>query len=539
MSKKPMIIVGLIFGLIIIALTVYLILSLTTDLFKTSGELFQRYFTLGVEKVEKNLDFSNENEYINGLLKNNYKENTKIDVKYLNSKNENEIFNIVLSGITNNSEKNSYKTIGINYGGNGIMSFDYLRENQTHGFLFKDVVKQFISANEDNLEEILNFIGIKEYSSTANEIIENVKLFFEKKDELKNIILKKTMELNTRRFSKQSATKVTLNNGEEKIAKVYSVKLTEDEVKELCVDILNKLDKKEEINTISNNSIKLGEIRISIYTEKNGLLKLELETKNGKFDIDFYENEINIKCKIVSEENINSASIDIKREDSTTIKYEDSNRNNVLLKYNINKENNNRNVSVEGGYKNDYIKEINMRLLQTIETSESAIEGIDKKFESLENVNLSGLKENERNVAMRELLKKINGLINNKNSQMNSEVLDLFIKYNNEIETKFYQINERKKKAFNNQFLPYEGQNVEKEVIYNLLDLVGGNIEKYGITGEDKYRIYILEGNKNTKMVDEIKDKIKESDKEFNVKFEYDSAGKISVVRIQGFEKKN
>ena len=539
MSKKPMIIVGLIFGLIIIALTVYLILSLTTDLFKTSGELFQRYFTLGVEKVEKNLDFSNENEYINGLLKNNYKENTKIDVKYLNSKNENEIFNIVLSGITNNSEKNSYKTIGINYGGNGIMSFDYLRENQTHGFLFKDVVKQFISANEDNLEEILNFIGIKEYSSTANEIIENVKLFFEKKDELKNIILKKTMELNTRRFSKQSATKVTLNNGEEKIAKVYSVKLTEDEVKELCVDILNKLDKKEEINTISNNSIKLGEIRISIYTEKNGLLKLELETKNGKFDIDFYENEINIKCKIVSEENINSASIYIKREDSTTIKYEDSNRNNVLLKYNINKENNNRNVSVEGGYKNDYIKEINMRLLQTIETSESAIEGIDKKFESLENVNLSGLKENERNVAMRELLKKINGLINNKNSQINSEILDLFINYNNEIETKFYQINERKKKDFNNQFLPYEGQNVEKEVIYNLLDLVGGNIEKYGITGEDKYRIYILEGNKNTKMVDEIKDKIKESDKEFNVKFEYDSAGKISVVRIQGFEKKN
>lgn len=539
MSKKPMIIVGLIFGLIIIALTAYLILSLTTDLFKTSGELFKRYFSIGVEKVEKSLDFSNETEYINELLKNNYKENTKIDVKYLNSKNENELFNIVLSGITNNSENNSYKTIGINYGENGIMSFDYLRENQTHGFLFKDVVKQFISTNEDNLEEILNFIGIKEYSSTANEIIENVRLFFEKKDELKNTILKKTMELNTRRFSKQSATKVTLNNGEEKIAKVYSVKLTEDEVKELCVDILNKLDKKEEINTISNNSIKLGEIRISIYTEKNGLLKLELETKNDKFDIDFYENEINIKCKIVSEENINSASLDIKREDSTTIKYEDSNRNNVLLKYNINKENNNRNVSVEGGYKNDYIKEINMRLLQTIETSESAIEGIDKKFESLENVNLSGLKENERNVAMRELLKKINGLINNKNSQMNSEVLDLFIKYNNEIETKFYQINERKKKAFNNQFLPYEGQNVEKEVIYNLLDLVGRNIEKYGITGEDKYRISILEGNKNTKMADEIKEKIKESDKEFNVKFEYDSTGKINVVRIQGFEKKN
>ena len=539
MSKKPMIIVGLIFGLIIIALTVYLILSLTTDLFKTSGELFQRYFTLGVEKVEKNLDFSNENEYINGLLKNNYKEDTKIDVKYLNSKNENEIFNIVLSGITNNSEKNSYKTIGINYGENGIMNFDYLRENQIHGFLFKDVVKQFISVNEDNLEDILNFIDINNYSSTANEIIENVKLFFEKKDELKNIILEKIMELNTKRFSKQSAAKVTLNNGEEKIAKVYSVKLTEDEVKDICIDILNKLGKQEEINTINNNSIKFEELRINIYTEKNRLLKLELEIKNSKLDIDFYENEINIKCKMETEENSNTVSLDIKREDSTIIKYEDSNRNNLVLEYNINKEDINRNVSIDCSYKNDYIKEINMRLLQTIETSENAIEGIDKKFESTENVNLSGLKENEKNVALRELLKKINSLINNKNSQINSEILDLLINYNNEIETKFYQINERKKKDFNNQFLPYEGQNVEKEVIYNLLDLVGGNIEKYGITGEDKYRIYILEGNKNTKMVDEIKDKIKESDKEFNVKFEYDSAGKISVVRIQGFEKKN
>ena len=43
MNKKPMILVGAAFAVVIIALIVYLILSLTTDLFKPTNEIYQKY----------------------------------------------------------------------------------------------------------------------------------------------------------------------------------------------------------------------------------------------------------------------------------------------------------------------------------------------------------------------------------------------------------------------------------------------------------------------------------------------------------------
>ena len=89
MSKKPMIIVGLIFGLIIVFLTVYLILSITTDLFKPTSEVFQKYLTKSLDKIDNFLDFSKEQELINILQNSNYKESSKINLKYLNRKNKN------------------------------------------------------------------------------------------------------------------------------------------------------------------------------------------------------------------------------------------------------------------------------------------------------------------------------------------------------------------------------------------------------------------------------------------------------------------
>ena len=110
---------------------------------------------------------------------------------------------------------------------------------------------------------------------------------------------------------------------------------------------------------------------------------------------------------------------------------------------------------------------------------------------------------------------------------------------NKGLQEQFQEIREKQKRDFNNQFLPYEGQKVEKEVIYNLLELVGRNIGKYVTTGEDKYRIFISEGNNDVKLVEELKEKINKSDKDFSVKFEYNSEGKINVIRIQGYEKNN
>ena len=74
MNKKSMIIAGIGFGIIIIALIVYLILTLATDLFKPSSEIFQRYLKESVDNINQISDLSKEQEYINTLTQNNYKD---------------------------------------------------------------------------------------------------------------------------------------------------------------------------------------------------------------------------------------------------------------------------------------------------------------------------------------------------------------------------------------------------------------------------------------------------------------------------------
>ena len=67
MNKKSIIIVGTIFAIIIITLIVYLVLTLTTDLFKPTSELFQRYLKESVENINQISELSKEQEYLNTL----------------------------------------------------------------------------------------------------------------------------------------------------------------------------------------------------------------------------------------------------------------------------------------------------------------------------------------------------------------------------------------------------------------------------------------------------------------------------------------
>lgn len=541
MSKKPMIIVGLIFGLIIVFLMVYLILSITTDLFKPTSEVFQKYLTKSVDKIDDFLDFSKEQELINILQNSNYKESSKINLKYLNSKNENEIFSVLVNGIVNNSINNSFKTIGINYGEEEFMNLEYLRENQTKGLLFKDIVKQFISSNAENVEEILKYFDVYVDDSISSDSIEKrLKPIADKKEELQNIIIKEIKEIGSKKYNKKRKVQITLNKGDEKNVTEYSLRMTEDDVKKIYLEFLKTVDNQEEINRISNPTIKLPEIIIYLYVEKGNVLSAKIDTESIQIDLYFYDDEVNIKFKNVLDNDNYSTSINVKKEEQNKrIDFEDSYRNNINLTYSINKDSNKQNTNIQISIKNDNIKSFEVNAEQEIEISENLIEGIEKNYENISNFNLSTMNEGTRNIALNDLIKKIDTLINSKNSKFNSEILDMIIELDKRIQIHLQEIKEKQKREFNNQFLPYEGQQVDKEAIFNLLELIGRNVEKYVTTGEDKYRVFILEGSKNTKLVEELKEKIEKADKDFSVKFEYNSEGKINAIRIHGYENKN
>ena len=539
MNKKSIILVGVLFGIIIIGLIVYLVLSLTTDIFKPTSEIFARYLKQDIEEINKVTVFSKEQEYLKVLNESNYRDNINIDFKYTNSKGNIENFNITSNAIVNNQEKNSNRKIDIKYGDNfNIMNLEYLQENQTYGILFSNVVKQFLSANVDNLENLLEIIGIdanevKKYNlSEINDIIIN------KKENIENICEIFVKKINDNRFKKQKSVQVVLNNGEQKVTDVYSLNLSKDETKEIYLEILKDLGKQKEITEINTTKRQFTETQIVIYVADNKTIRASIEVENKQIKIDFYDNELNIKYNDITSEEIITRNLDLKREEqNVSIDYNDSYNNSVKVQYSLGEDISKKNAKIQLNIKNDYVKGVDIILDQNLETSNSKIEGIKKTFENQQNINISNLKNNNRSTVLNELLKRIDSVLRRENNQLNSEVLNLWLNYNKQLEEKYKGIKEKRKNEFNNLFLAYKGENVEKDIIYNLLDLAGRNMNKYETVGEDSFKIYLSEGIQNTKYAEEMKKVIEKSDKMFKVDFGYDSDGKMNLIKIQGYKK--
>lgn len=539
MNKKPMIIMGVFFGIIIIGLIVLLVLELTTDIFTAASDIFRTTLQNNMSNINNSLDLSKEQDYIKTLLESNYRENTKAIFKYTNSKETVENFNIILSGITNNSEKNSYKNAIIKYGEDlNIMNLQYLRENKKHGLLFSNIVNQFVCADIEKIEDLLDILGIDKQKYEEYDISEVVNTFINKKENLEKICLDYFKNVNNKRFQKKKNVQVSLNNGETINANMCSVQLSKDQTKELYIEILKELGKKIEIKEINTTKRQFSETEVALYTVDNKIARLTIEVENKQIKIDFMDYGLNIKYNELTTEEIRTYNVEIKKQNAnTSIKYSDSYNNIVNLEYNLSEDNSKKNAKIRLDIQNDYIKGANLYISQGLECSNTKIDGFIKSFSENANINLSNLKINDKNNAVSGLLHRINLLLIKRNNQINSEILNYCINFNKNLEEQYRNIKDQQKKIFNNQFLTYKGQDVEKEIIYNLLELAGRNMRKYETVGEDSFDIYISEGIKNIELAEEVKAKIKELDKSFSINFGYNSDGKINLIKIQGYDK--
>ena len=542
MNKKPMIIVGAFFALIIIALTVYLILTLTTDIFKPKKEIFQSYLKKNTELINECTDISKEEEYFDILKQKNYRDNATIKLNYTNSSNKVENFVLTSNGIINNSDNNSYRKINFNYGKDyTVIDAEYLQENQTYGLLLSNVVRQFIAADIDKPETFFNTIGININKIKKYNFSGLVNILKKDKEKIENTIIKYIDEMNEGSFSKKSDVQVTLNNGETQIATAFIAELTSEQTKELYLNLLKDFDQQEEINIINNSKRQFPRLQIVFYVLNDETIRATIETDNDQVRIDFYEKQLNIRYNNITENEIKTINLDVKRgeEQGTTISYKDSYNNKVDVKYNINVDVNKGSSNIHLSFQNDYVKNIEMESEQKMEFSNTTIQGIEKKFENQKVVNITKLKSSDISSSLDGWLKKIDNVLLNKNNQINSELINIWVNINKVLESSYNDSEAKLKKEFNNQFLVYQGDKVEKNIIYNLIDLLEINMENYEEIGEDSFKVYISQGTKNVKLAGDIKSKIEKSSKSFSVNFGYNSEGKINTVEIRGYDKRN
>ena len=535
MKDKFMIIAGIGFGIVIIALVVVLVLTITTDIFKPTSELFQQFLIKNIEQINNMTDVSKDNDYLNLLKQSNYRDNTAIKINYKNSQGKTEDFNVISTGITNNPN-NSYRKVNLKYGENfDVMNAEFLQENQTYGILFSDVVTQFVSANITDYKEFLNRVGIDITEIEKYKIPKMWNILLNKKENIETICADIIKETGTNQYSIQKNKEITLDNGESQITTAYILTLTSEQTNRLVLNVLRELNETDLINQITNSKKEFSQTRITINVLNKKVSRMVIEAENKEVIIEFYENELIMKGNNVTIGDIDIKKISIKKSNEKTYLNFESNSDNITLVFGNNIDGVNANANIQLNLKNSYIQGLEVDLQQKIETSNSNLE-IPKKFTNENNVNISNLNSTTLTTALNSLLSRIDEKIVGANNQIYSEVLNKWLEQNKNLENKYLTDKENEKQQFNNLFMGYKGDNVDKNVLYNLLDLVSRNISKYEVRGEQAVRIFIEQGNNNIEMTNEIKKIIDKSEKNFKVDFQYNSEGKLNIIIIERIE---
>lgn len=523
--------------IIVIGLIACIVLYINTDLLKPNSKLFQKYIEQSGEQINNILDFSTEKEYISVLKENKYTDNTQVVLKYTNNQNKEEIFNINSTGSTDSENKNSYRTINVKYGNStDVINLEFLQENEMYGILFSDLVQQFVNIDTSDADDLLNNLDLNLDKYKKYDYRNEFDIISNKKEDIEDIFTKYIKNIDKEQYSTQSEKMITLSNGKSITTQSYTLTLNSSQSKKLATQIFEKLNYLDLIDKMTTENGEFPELTIVEYVLEGNTYRVTLELGNYTIKIDLMENTLNFEYnKVEDDENKTYTYNFEKLENKMILKYTDYKENSIDLSASINKNDNNYNGEFDFSINTQNIKGVTVDVIQNLQVADTV--EIAKNFASQKVVLLNNLNTETLDSALYDLLKKIDNKIINVQQNKSSELLNLFLEKTDTLESKYQGLKQKEIKDFNNKFLTYRGNNVDKSIMYNLIDLAGKNMQSYQSNGKNKITIYIEEEKDNTSMIKEIKENIEEMEYDnYSVSFEYDSKGKINRIIIESYD---
>lgn len=523
--------------IIVIGLIACIVLYINTDLLKPNSKLFQKYIEQSGEQINNILDFSTEKEYISVLKENKYTDNTQVVLKYTNNQNKEEIFNINSTGSTDSENKNSYRTINVKYGNStDVINLEFLQENEMYGILFSDLVQQFVNIDTSDADDLLNNLDLDLDKYKKYDYRNEFDIISNKKEDIEDIFTKYIKNIDKEQYSAQSEKMITLSNGKSITTQSYTLTLNSSQSKKLATQIFEKLNYSDLIDKMTTENGEFPELTIVEYVLEGNTYRVTLELGNYTIKIDLMENTLNFEYnKVEDDENKTYTYNFEKLENKMILKYTDYKENSIDLSVSINKNDNNYNGEFDFSINTQNIKGVTVDVLQNLQVADTV--EIAKNFASQKVVLLNNLNTETLDSALYDLLKKIDNKILNVQQNKSSELLNLFLEKTDTLESKYQGLKQKEIKDFNNKFLTYQGNNVDKSIMYNLIDLAGKNMQSYQLNGKNKITIYIEEKKDNTSMIKEIKENIEKMEYDnYSVSFEYDSKGKINRIIIENYD---
>ena len=589
--------------IVIIIIITGILLYLNTDMFKSNKTLFFKYFGKNSENIKEIKEIFESTEYEKNLQNNKYTDDINIKVNYTNNlqttseDNSNTINNVklLIKGEEDKNNKYSYKDFKLEKDKNiatntenqsssensnesnnkeqNIMEVEYIKNDNNYGIRFSDLFKQYLLVENNNLKDLFRKIGYSEQelenvpdSIEINDITLSDIKFTE--DEIKQLSEKYSEIINKKvskeKFEKNSKQVITIN--EKNITtNAYILKLTNEELNNLYVDLLESLKQDEiilnKIESIQNkiNSININsseskdlkesfaeeidlqiekinktnignqETKIIVYENSGKTIRTAIQGKDYEINFDYIntQDEKNIEL-IVKKDEIETYNIKLKKD-----------KDGIKLDIYSNDENNPIKISLEQN-KNESDKKCSNNINLKYENANSKLEvsaeqeiNIVDNFENENTLNdqnsilLNGLEKEQLQAVLNQVSEEVQQKINSISEEVKindiQEILETLGIINKQQNIEAGGITETEKNRFNSKFEILKGEELDNENVLKVVEAVKDNIINAQVDTNEEIKIEISRNERNQDIEKSLEEYIKkEKDKKYDIKIEYD-----------------
>ena len=589
--------------IVIIIIITGILLYLNTDMFKSNKTLFFKYFGKNSENIKEIEEIFESTEYEKNLQNNKYTDDINIKVNYTNNlqttseDNSNTITNVklLIKGEEDKNNKYSYKDFKLEKDKNiatntenqsssensnesnnkeqNIMEVEYIKNDNNYGIRFSDLFKQYLLVENNNLKDLFRKIGYSEQelenvpdSIEINDITLSDIKFTE--DEIKQLSEKYSEIINKKvskeKFEKNSKQVITIN--EKNITtNAYILKLTNEELNNLYVDLLESLKQDEiilnKIESIQNkiNSININsseskdlkesfaeeidlqiekinktnignqETKIIVYENSGKTIRTAIQGKDYEINFDYIntQDEKNIEL-IVKKDEIETYNIKLKKD-----------KDGIKLDIYSNDETNPIKISLEQN-KNESDKKCSNNINLKYENANSKLEvsaeqeiNIVDNFENENTLNdqnsilLNGLEKEQLQAVLNQVSEEVQQKINSISEEVKindiQEILETLGIINKQQNIEAGGITETEKNRFNSKFEILKGEELDNENVLKVVEAVKDNIINAQVDTNEEIKIEISRNESNQDIEKSLEEYIKkEKDKKYDIKIEYD-----------------
>lgn len=589
--------------IVIIIIITGILLYLNTDMFKSNKTLFFKYLGKNSENIKEIEEIFESTEYEKNLQNNKYTDDINIKVNYTNNlqttseDNSNTINNVklLIKGEEDKNNKYSYKDFKLEKDKNiatntenqsssensnesnnkeqNIMEVEYIKNDNNYGIRFSDLFKQYLLVENNNLKDLFRKIGYSEQelenvpdSIEINDITLSDIKFTE--DEIKQLSEKYSEIINKKvskeKFEKKSKQVITIN--EKNITtNAYILKLTNEELNNLYVDlleslkqdeiILNKLESiQNKINSININSseskdlkesfveeidlqiekinktnIGNQETKIIVYENSGKTIRTAIQGKDYEINFDYIntQDEKNIEL-IVKKDEIETYNIKLKK-DKDGIKldiYSNDETNPIKISLEQNKNESDRKISNNINLK---YENANSKLEVSAEQEINIVDNFENEntLNDQNSILLNGLEKEQLQAVLNQVSEEVQQKINSISEEVKindiQEILEALGIVNKQQNIEAGGITETEKNRFNSKFEILKGEELDNENVLKVVEAAKDNIINAQVDTNEEIKIEISRNESNQDIEKSLEEYIKkEKDKKYDIKIEYD-----------------